>query len=132
LQFAFEGGADNPYLPHNHIIRCVVYTGTHDNDTTLGWWNTLPEEQKRHVLDYLGKPGEAMPDPLMRAALMSVARLAVVPMQDILRLGSEARMNRPSTSEGNWRWRFQWVQLKPELEERYARFNGIYGRRLKP
>ncbi|MFP5345001.1 MAG: 4-alpha-glucanotransferase, partial [Gammaproteobacteria bacterium] len=128
LQFAFDGSARNPYLPHQHETHCVVYTGTHDNDTTLGWFQSLPPEQKRYVDDYLGAPGEPMPWPLIRAALASVAYLAVIPMQDILMLGSEARMNTPGTLSGNWRWRFSWDQVTPEISGRMRRLTQLYNR----
>ncbi len=128
LQFAFDGGAKNPYLPHQYEHNCVVYTGTHDNDTTLGWFHNLPPEQQQYVDDYLGVPGEPMPWPLIRAALASVAQLAVIPMQDILMLGSEARMNTPGTIEGNWRWRFSWDQVTPDLSERLRHLNRLYNR----
>ncbi len=128
LQFAFDSGAANPYLPHNHRKNAVVYTGTHDNDTTCGWWAHLSEEQRRRVRDYLGHPEEAMPWPLVRAALASVCRLAVLPMQDLLGLGSEGRMNTPGTTEGNWRWRFDWRRVPPGLDGRLAHLNALYGR----
>ncbi len=128
LQFAFDSDAANPYLPHNHRADAVVYTGTHDNDTTLGWWVGLDEDRRRRVQDYLGHPAEAMPWPLIRAALASVCRLAVIPFQDALALGSEARMNTPGTTEGNWRWRFRWEQVPPELAGRLRYLNGLYGR----
>ncbi len=128
LQFAFDGNAKNPYLPHQHEHNCVVYTGTHDNDTTLGWFHNLTPEQKQYVDDYLGVPGEPMPWPLIRAALASVAHLAVIPMQDILMLGGEARMNTPGTIEGNWRWRFSWDQVTPDLSGRVRHLNRLYNR----
>ncbi len=105
LQFAFGGSADNGYLPHNHIPGSVVYTGTHDNDTTTGWFNALPQEVKEQVCSYLRcLPAEA-PWQLVRAALASVAMYAVIPMQDLLCLDSSARMNIPGVGEGNWGWR---------------------------
>jgi 4-alpha-glucanotransferase len=128
LQFAFEGGADNPYLPHEHVRRCVIYTGTHDNDTTLGWFEDLSEETRKHVQDYLGWPSEPMPWPVIRAAFASVADLAVLPLQDALALGSEGRMNRPSLNEGNWRWRFEWGQVPEDLPARLRHLSEIYGR----
>ncbi len=128
LQFAFGGDATNPYLPHNHERRSVVYTGTHDNDTTLGWYRTLDEAGKTHLLDYLGHPGEEMPWPVIRTALSSVACLAMLPMQDALELGSEHRMNTPGTTEGNWRWRFQWEQVDSALSSRLAHLVRLYGR----
>jgi 4-alpha-glucanotransferase len=128
LQFAFGGGADNPYLPHNHLPCSVVYTGTHDNDTTLGWYRQCDDAQHRAVSDYLGNPSEPMPWPLIRAALASVARLAVLPMQDILELGGEHRMNMPGTTGRNWTWQFTWEQVPEELPGRLHRLIGIYGR----
>jgi len=128
LQFAFGGEADNPYLPHNQTEDSVVYTGTHDNDTTLGWYQSLPEETRQQVVEYLGYPGEEMPWPLIRSALASVACLAIVPMQDLLALGSEARMNTPGTMEGNWRWRFDWQRVSDELAPRLRRLVRQYGR----
>lgn len=128
LQFAFEGGATNPYLPHNHEVNSVVYTGTHDNDTTLGWYAVQSDELRRNMAEYLGEPAEAMPWPLIRAAYASVARLAVVPMQDVLELDSEHRMNRPGTTEGNWIWRFDWGMVDEGLSERLSRLVALYGR----
>ncbi len=128
LQFAFDGDPCNPYLPHQHEVNSVVYTGTHDNDTTLGWFHNLTPEQKQYMDDYLGVPGEPMPWPLIRAALASVAHLAVIPMQDILMLGGEARMNTPGTLSGNWRWRFSWDQVTPDLSGRVRHLNRLYNR----
>ncbi|MGD8689057.1 MAG: 4-alpha-glucanotransferase [Gammaproteobacteria bacterium] len=105
LQFAFDGRADNPHLPQNHVPEAVVYTGTHDNDTTVGWWESLTPQDRQRVEAELG--GRASPAGLVDVALESVARLAVLPMQDCLGLGSAARMNTPGTVEGNWRWRMQ-------------------------
>ncbi len=104
LQFAFDGNPDNPYLPEHHEENSVVYTGTHDNDTTLGWWQGLSEDEQRRVRDILGNSGP-MPDALIETALASPARLAVIPVQDLLRLDSRARLNTPGTLEGNWIWR---------------------------
>jgi len=128
LQFAFDGGPENPYLPHNHEVNSVVYTGTHDNDTTLAWFERLPVEQQCVVLDYLGQPGEAMPWPLIRAALASVARLAILPMQDVLQAGSGHRMNIPGSNTGNWQWRFTWEQVVPGLSARLRILTQRYGR----
>lgn len=105
LQFAFGSGDDNPYLPANHEPNAVVYTGTHDNDTTLGWFASLDDATRAHALEVLNAEAGDMPWALIEAALGSVARLAVIPMQDLLELGSEARFNTPGTLEGNWRWR---------------------------
>uniref|UniRef100_A0A6V7QQV6 4-alpha-glucanotransferase n=1 Tax=Ananas comosus var. bracteatus TaxID=296719 RepID=A0A6V7QQV6_ANACO len=113
LQFAFGGGPDNPHLPHNHEQDQVVYTGTHDNDTVLGWWGNLAEEEKRNVSKYLASTKESgISWALIHAAMSSVARTAIVPMQDILCLDSNARMNTPATQLGNWRWRIpSWIRF---------------------
>lgn len=128
LQFAFGGDAANPYLPHNQTLDSVVYTGTHDNDTTVGWYNALPDHVKQHVLDYLSQPQEAMPWPMIRSALASVARLTILPMQDLLELDGSHRMNTPGTTEGNWRWRFQWPQIDEGLSPRLKGMMVLYGR----
>ncbi len=132
LQFAFDGGSDNPYLPHNHEGNSVVYTGTHDNDTTLGWFRSLGADARRHVLDYLGVEDDeddaGMPWALIRTALASVAVMSVVPMQDVLGLDGRHRMNVPGTEEGNWRWRFEWSQLPPGRARWLYRLAALYGR----
>ncbi|MFW6348906.1 MAG: 4-alpha-glucanotransferase [Thiohalospira sp.] len=128
LQFAFGGGADNPYLPHNHRTASVVYTGTHDNDTTTGWFQGLEPAVAEHVREYLGWPGEETPEALVRAALASVARLAIVPMQDLLGLSSEHRMNVPGTVEGNWTWRLERGWIPEGRAAELARLNALYGR----
>jgi 4-alpha-glucanotransferase len=129
LQFAFDSDATNPYLPHNHEQNAVVYTGTHDNDTTLGWYNSLGPEQQHHVGEYLGQSSDPMPWPMIRGALQSVARLAMVPMQDVLMLDGAHRMNRPGTEQGNWQWRFTWEQLDEEMTQRLSRLTALYGRK---
>ena len=116
LQFAFSGTEDNPYLPKNIEKNSVVYTGTHDNDTTLGWHISLDEHQRGHFHRYLSATHskEHQPDipaDLINMALASAANLAIIPMQDILALDSSHRMNTPGTSSGNWHWRFNWQQL---------------------
>ncbi|MBI5041716.1 MAG: 4-alpha-glucanotransferase [Gammaproteobacteria bacterium] len=128
LQFSFGGDAHNPYLPHNHEYLSVAYTGTHDNDTTLGWYAGLDESVRAHAHEYLGYSTEAMPWPLIRATFASVAVLAVIPLQDALALGSEHRMNTPGVTEGNWRWRFAWEQLPDDLAERLRQLVELYGR----
>jgi 4-alpha-glucanotransferase len=123
LQFAFDGRPDNPYLPHNYVPNTVVYTGTHDNNTTRGWFEGLPHDQQQNLWHYLKRPGgdggEAAAA-LLRLAWSSMAALALAPLQDLLNLGSDARMNVPGRVEGNWRWRctedmlsapvFQWLR----------------------
>ena len=131
LQFAFDGDGANPYLSHNHETSNVVYTGTHDNDTTLGWFQSLDEDRRARVLEYLGMPCEAMPWPLVRAALASVARLAVMPMQDLLALDSLHRMNRPGTIGDNWSWQCAPGRFTSELAVRLRALFGTYGRLAK-
>jgi 4-alpha-glucanotransferase len=128
LQFAFSGGADNPYLPFHHTRDSVVYTGTHDNDTSLGWYTSLDDDSRTFVDDYLGRSSEVMPWPMIRSCLASRANLAIIPMQDVLGLGSEHRMNTPGTTEGNWDWRFTWEQIEHDTAERLLHRNRIYGR----
>lgn len=128
LQFAFGDTGSNPYLPHNHVRNCVLYTGTHDNDTTLGWYQSLSPDKQEQVMQYLAWPQEAMPWPLIKAALGSVANLAIIPMQDILALDTHHRMNIPGTASGNWRWQFQWQQVPPELAGYLKRLMGLYMR----
>ncbi len=128
LQFAFGDDGSNPYLPHNHTVDSVVYTGTHDNDTTLGWYNDLDDGQKHRIREYLGYSNEEMPWALMRSALASCSRLAIIPLQDILGQDGEHRMNIPGTVEGNWRWRFEWDQFSDELASRMRQLVSLYGR----
>lgn len=105
LQFAFGSGGGHPYLPHHHSRNCVVYTGTHDNDTTLGWYWSLDDHARDHVRRYFACGDRDLPHVMTRAALRSVADTAVVPLQDVLGLGGDARMNHPGTTDGNWAWR---------------------------
>ena len=126
LQFAFEKEPVN--LPHLHIKNGVVYTGTHDNDTTKGWYASITDAERHEMSEYLGSSGVDGVGDLLRAALMSVADTAIIPLQDILKLGSEARMNIPGTPFGNWEWRFSWDMLPQDLSvsirgrlERYDR-----------
>ncbi|CAD7783720.1 MAG: 4-alpha-glucanotransferase [Candidatus Methanoperedenaceae archaeon GB37] len=132
LIFAF--GPDlptNPYIPHNYTQNCVVYTGTHDNNTIKGWFEKeITPEDKKRLLQYLGHQvsGEEIHWELIRLAMMSVANTVILPMQDILGLGEEARMNRPATTSGNWRWRFLPEQLTPEVTRRLLEMTKTYGR----
>jgi 4-alpha-glucanotransferase len=108
LQFAFDGNSDNPYLPHNYASNAVVYTGTHDNPTTRGWYEELPPNQRQNLAHYLNSPqldSREIAWDLIRLAWSSPAALAVAPLQDVLNLGAEARMNVPGRAEGNWSWR---------------------------
>jgi 4-alpha-glucanotransferase len=128
LQFAFDGDGSNPHLPHNHARDDLVYTGTHDNDTTLSWYTAAPQAVRERALDYLGLPGEDMPQPLIRAALASVAELAVLPVQDLLGLDGAARMNTPGTLRGNWTWRLAPGELVDSAAERLRGLLALYGR----
>ena len=114
LQFAFDGHDDNPYLPHNYVANTVVYTGTHDNPTTRGWCEELPDAERGNLWRYLkrtpGTGADAAPA-LLHLAWSSVAALAIAPLQDVLNLGKEARMNQPGSPQGNWRWRVTDEQL---------------------
>ncbi len=120
LQFAFDGDPANPHLPEHHAEHSVAYTGTHDNDTTLGWWRSVPEDTRALVRSTLDDPREDLPWALVRLAHSSRARLAVVPAQDLLGLGSEARMNTPGVRHGNWAWRAQEGALDTALATRLA------------
>jgi len=135
LQFAFGGGSDNFYLPHNHRANCVVYPGTHDNDTTLGWYATADEKSRDHVRRYLRISGQEIHWDLLRAAYASVCALAIIPLPDLLGLGSAARFNSPGLPEGNWSWRYRSEQLRalqqgsaPYLRE----LASLYGRGVTP
>jgi 4-alpha-glucanotransferase len=107
LQFAFDGDPANGYLPHHHVQNCVVYTGTHDNDTTMGWYSGLDEGQRDVVRTYLARDGADIAWDLIRVAMLSVADMVVTPFQDVLRLGGDARMNTPGLLGANWGWRFR-------------------------
>ncbi|MSQ47634.1 MAG: 4-alpha-glucanotransferase [Deltaproteobacteria bacterium] len=130
LLFAFEGDARNPYLPHNYTDpQCVVYTGTHDNDTVQGWFQTLSPHEQLSVLRYLGRTETSdLHWDMIRLALSSIASLAIIPLQDILGLGSEARMNTPAQTQGNWTWRFSPGALSVEAGARLAEMSSLYGR----
>jgi len=128
LQFAFDGDPANPHRPYLHERASVVYTGTHDNDTTLGWYSHLDADSAARVDLYLGATASGMPEALIRAALGSVARLAIVPVQDLLALSSEARLNTPGTTSGNWTWTLSPGSLSASLARRYAGLNAVYGR----
>ncbi len=131
LQFAFGGGADNFYLPHNHRANCVVYPGTHDNDTTVGWFAAADDKTRDHARRYLRVGGQEIAGDFLRAAYASVCNLAIIPFQDLLGVGSEARFNSPGRPEGNWAWRFKSEQLAALLADsaNYLReLATLYGR----
>jgi len=129
LQFAFAGATEDRFLPHNFKTHnTVVYTGTHDNDTTRGWYVTASEKERDFCRRYLGRDGRDISWDLIRLALSSVADLAVIPLQDILDLGGEARMNLPGTTGGNWLWRFVERQLTERILDRLGELTKLYGR----
>lgn len=143
LQFAFESDATDPYLPHNFDRNSVVYTGTHDNDTTLGWYRAASAQARANVARYLDIPMSGRTDDadamerlvtrkLVRAALGSVANMAIVPLQDLLELGSSARMNLPGRPGGNWKWRYQSGALTDELRARLRDGTLVFGRYVPP
>lgn len=132
LQFGFGDPGAHIYLPHRLNPDCVVYTGTHDNDTTVGWWNSLSEHERCAVESLAGKPEDGIHWALIRLAQGSVARLAVVPLQDVLGLGSEARFNTPSTTSGNFHWRYGAGDLRPELAVKLARLAEVTDRLPQP
>ncbi len=114
LQFAFGEGENNLFLPHHYVPNTVAYTGTHDNDTVLGWWDSLPDREKLFAQDYLKSDGRDIRWDMMRAISKSKANLVIFTMQDVLELSSAHRMNFPGHNAGSWEWRFSWDQLKPE------------------
>jgi 4-alpha-glucanotransferase len=130
LQFAWgQGdGSANRYLPHNHQPDAVTLTGTHDNDTSVGWWATAPDAVRSHLRDYLATDGHDIAWDMIRAASASVSDLAIVPLQDVLGLSGEHRMNVPGLGDGNWRWRFAWSDVRPHHAERLLRLTRLYGR----
>jgi len=131
LQFAFGTNGEKKFLPHNFVRNCVVYTGSHDNDTTLGWWNSIQNDEtdtKNFFMDYTGSTGNDICKDMIRLAYSSIADLVIIPLQDFLRLGSEARMNFPGKPDGNWAWRFKWSQINDELCEEIKRLVEIFER----
>ena len=131
LQFAFDGNNGNPHLPHFHEFADVVYSGTHDNDTTLGWSYNEENYNKPFFEDYTGykvTTNEESVLAIIRMAMSSVSFMAILPMQDILMLDSSARMNTPGTVDNNWRWRFGWDEIKPDMLEIVNKFLTLYRR----
>jgi 4-alpha-glucanotransferase len=142
LQFAFGGDTKNIDLPHNYERNVVAYTGTHDNDTTVGWFSSVAgegstrtakqiETERKFCLDYLNSTGKEINWDFIRALFASVANTAVVPLQDVLGLGTEARMNLPNSIEGNWSWRVKSGALTKDLSERLLELTLLYGRKLE-
>ncbi|MGO8672449.1 MAG: 4-alpha-glucanotransferase [Capsulimonadaceae bacterium] len=128
LEFAFSDDPLQEYLPHNYAPNCVVYSGTHDNDTVVGWYEKATDREKHYYHQYTGGTGKDVAWDFLRLAFSSVADMAVVPLQDVLGLGSEARMNTPGTAAGNWGWRYRQDQLTSALAERLHAATYAYGR----
>jgi 4-alpha-glucanotransferase len=130
LQFAFGGDATNDHLPHNYTRDSVAYTGTHDNDTTVGWFAEIADTEAAKVcLDYLDSDGSEINWDFVRAVMASVAEIAIVPLQDVLGLGNEARMNLPASESGNWTWRLSADWMNKTAGERLRRLTELYGRK---
>jgi len=137
LQFAFGTDMERKFLPHNFVQNCVVYTGTHDNDTTKAYFEKEKSNKEindiyEHAQTYLNYFGDDILNELIRVAYASVANIVIIPMQDILKLGSDARMNFPSTTGGNWAWRFTWDQIDENLSKHYSGLTQLYERPPKP
>jgi 4-alpha-glucanotransferase len=128
LQFGFDGDPANVHLPHEHEPDSIVYSGTHDNDTTEGWYASLQPSARDLVRRYLGRGDHEVVDALLRAAFASVGRTAILPVQDLLHLGSDARLNRPGTVSGNWSWRLDLSSLTGELAARYRDLIQVHNR----
>lgn len=139
LQFAFGGDALNHDLPHNYVSNCAAYTGTHDNDTTVGWWLSQAGDgstrdaakisrEREYCLEYLGSNGEQIHWDFIRAVWASAANTAITPMQDILGIGTEARMNLPGSTDDNWKWRMNKNAISEEITKRLKKLTEIYGR----
>jgi 4-alpha-glucanotransferase len=129
LQFGF-GSPTDPFLPHNYVRNCVVYTGTHDNDTVKGWYKTAPKAEKQLCLKYLNTSAAKLPDAMVRAIWSSVANVVVAPLQDLLSLGTEARMNFPGKPAGNWTWRMPVDAASDDLRDNLLELNTLYSRKL--
>ena len=128
LQFAFNTDAKNPYLPQNYPANCVVYIGSHDNDTAIGWFDNLAYHEREPIQKYLGSDGHDIAWDLIRLALGSIAATAIITLQDVLGVGHEGRMNTPGKAGGNWSWRFPPGTLTDEVKGRLGELTAIYGR----
>jgi 4-alpha-glucanotransferase len=129
LQFAFVADTSSDFLPHNYVRNTVAYVGTHDNDTTVGWWEKLDAKTRQQVLDYIGKTDATeIHWDMIRLLSRSVADTAIVTLQDLLGLGSDARMNFPGRADGNWYWRFSWDQVTDDVKKKLTSITKVYGR----
>jgi 4-alpha-glucanotransferase len=131
LQFAFDSAEENDFIPHNYHKNCLVYTGSHDNDTTKGWYKSAKAADKKYCLDYIKGTARTIHWDLIRTAWSSVANTAIAPMQDLLGLPTEARMNMPGNASGNWQWRMKADALTDELADKLAGLTSLYGRAAK-
>ncbi|MEB3232458.1 MAG: 4-alpha-glucanotransferase [Leptolyngbyaceae bacterium] len=133
LHFAFGGDDGNPYLPHNHVENCIVYTGTHDNDTSIGWFHQLPDWERDKLMGYIGGiDQDSIHWKMVHLAFSSVANQVIVPLQDLFGLGSDCRMNTPGKPSGNWTWRYEESQLTPEVGDRLANLTSQHNRECSP
>ncbi|MCC6146137.1 MAG: 4-alpha-glucanotransferase [Anaerolineaceae bacterium] len=128
LQFAFSNTPENPFLPHHYPHHCVAYTGTHDNDTSIGWYEKAPANECDFCRRYLSSPGSQIAWDMIRVVWSSPADMVLAPLQDFLNLGSESRMNLPGTADGNWNWRMPVDALTPRLAERIRELNYLFSR----
>ena len=128
FQFAFDSDPTDPFLPHHYPVNCVVYTGTHDNDTARGWYERVPEKDKAFYRQYMDRGGDNVSWDMIRGAWSSVAMFSLAPMQDFLCLGNEARMNYPGNPSGNWMWRMSAKDQSPELQAKIKTLNYLYSR----
>ncbi|MBL6967179.1 MAG: 4-alpha-glucanotransferase, partial [Desulfobacteraceae bacterium] len=132
LLFAFgDDDPMHPFLPHTYPKNCIAYTGTHDNNTLIGWFrNEISPKERERIFRYLYReePVNEIHWEIIRLAMMSVADIAIIPMQDILGLGEDARMNQPATTSGNWRWRLLSEQIAPDIERKLSGMTRTYGR----
>jgi 4-alpha-glucanotransferase len=131
IQFAFGGFTEDIFLPHNFVPNCISYTGTHDNDTTRGWYEKMGENERHFYRRYLDRDDKQVVWDLIRLTWMSVAVFALAPMQDFLNLGNEARMNYPGNPSGNWSWRMPVGAITPELKLRLKDINYLYDRKIR-
>lgn len=130
LQFAFDGSENNPHLPRNYTTNSIAYTATHDNNTTIGWYNSLSKDTKQYVNEIVNHTEMHMPWPLIHSVLASASNTAIIPMQDILELDETCRMNTPgSINDHNWRWRFEWDDIKTQTKENIAVLVKTYNRK---
>jgi len=130
LQFAFSEDESHHFLPHHYVPNSVAYTGTHDNDTSIGWWNSATPGERTFARKYLGSDGHEIQWDMIRAISNSEANTVIISMQDVLGLSGEHRMNFPGQQDGNWEWRFSWDQVRPAQTQALAKISAETGRSL--